>query len=316
MSNNYNLEDMTVSVVIPTHNRCALLGRAIDSVLKQTYPVKEIIVVSDGSEDETDNIMDKYCAQYSNVHYHSYHPGRGGNYARNYGIKISTGKYVAFLDDDDEWHADKIEKQIALIRNDNEIGIVCTAINNIHVSAKTQNRYIPPALYDSKRLILMKNCIGSTSTVLVERELFNRVGYFDEKLSACQDYDMWIRLCQVTKVGVVKEPCVEYFNYDSVKQISGNTQKYILAHKMMDEKYQEEINEFTKSEKAQRKCIWSMAVSKRGMRNGQKKIAIQYALKALSARPCKNSVVCLVASLLPYSICLRFRAKFMKNGLL
>ena len=117
-----------ISVVIPTHNRVDLLPRAIKSVLEQTYKDIEIVVVSDGSTDGTDEYMKQY-ADNPNVKYISYHPGRGGNYARNAGFDAAKGEFVAFLDDDDEWGPTKIEKQVALMEADEEVGLVYTGIN-------------------------------------------------------------------------------------------------------------------------------------------------------------------------------------------
>lgn len=307
--------ELSVSVVIPTHNRADLLPRAVQSVLNQTYRVKEINVVSDGSEDSTEDIMKEMEERHPQIHFHSYHPGRGGNYARNYGIQMSTGDVVAFLDDDDEWHADKIEKQIALLKADKEIGLVCTGTNRVFVEQGTSNAYIPSAPYDCSKEILLKNCIGSTTTVMVRRELFDQVGGFDEALPALQDYDMWVRLCQITKVGVVKSPCVEYYNYETSGQISQNTQKYINAEKAITKKYEEMISKLTPAEQKQRKCYFDMLLSKKGMRNGQTKIAIGYGWKAVKDNPGKSSIVCFGAALVPYKLTMAVQRKVKNNGI-
>lgn len=307
--------DITVSVVIPTHNREDLLPRAIESVLNQTYPVKEINVVSDASDDGTDDIMEKLCQKHPQIHYYAYRPNKGGNYARNLGIKNSTGDVVALLDDDDEWHKDKIEKQVALMKADKRIGLVCTGINRVFVAEGTSNPYIPPAPYDCEKEILLKNCIGSTTTVMVRRELFEKAGLFDEKLPALQDYDMWVRLCQITKVGVVKEPCVEYYNYETSGQISQNTQKYIDAEKAISKKYADMIAKLSPAEQKQRRSYFDMLLSKKGMRNGQKKIAVGYAFKAFGHKPGKSSFVCLGAALVPYKLSMSIQRKIGNKGI-
>ena len=171
-----------------------MLKRAIKSVLSQDYDLYEIIIVSDGSTDNTDEVVKGFMNESKLIKYYNYFPNRGGNYARNLGIKEAKGNYLAFLDDDDEWHSDKIRKQIEIIKNDINIGLVCTAVNNIHVGSKDKHVYIPPAKYDSSKEIMLKNCIGSTTTVLVKKDLIERVGLFDEQLPALQDYDMWFRL--------------------------------------------------------------------------------------------------------------------------
>lgn len=304
-----------VSVVIPTHNRANLLPRAIKSVLNQTYPIKEINVVSDGSEDETEEIMERLSEKYQQIHFYTYYPNRGGNFARNYGIKMSTGDVVAFLDDDDEWDKEKIALQVSLMEADSKIGLVCTGTNRIFVDDGISNVYIPPAPYDCAKEILLKNCIGSTTTVMVRRELFDQAGDFDESLPALQDYDMWVRLCQITKVGVVKQPCVNYYNYETSGQISQDTQKYIRAEKMITKKYMQMINKLTHSEQQKRCCYFDMLLSKKGMRNGQREIAVRFGIKAVKDRPCKNSLVCLGASLIPYKLVMAVQKKIGNKGL-
>ncbi len=304
-----------VSVVIPTHNRSELLKRSIESALNQDYKLHEIIVVSDGSTDDTDEMMKSNFENNPLVHYFSYSPNKGGNYARNFGIKESTGDYVAFLDDDDEWHSDKIKKQVEMIEKDKEIGLVCTAVNNIHVGGKEKHIFIPPAKYDSSKEIMLKNCIGSTTTVMVKKELFDKVGMFDESLPALQDYDMWFRLCQVTKVGVVETPCVEYYNYENSNQISNNTKKYIDAENAISKKYKEELSKLSSKEIKQRKSYFQMLISKKGMRNGQIGIAIKYGFKSFIAHPSKSSLICFLASFVPYKITLKIRKLIFKKGL-
>ena len=113
-----------VSVVIPTHNRADLLPRAIDSVLNQTYSNFEIIVVSDGSTDNTEEVVKSYSDKDSRIRFIGYSPARGGNIARNTGIEAAKGEYVAFLDDDDEWMPEKLKKQIKVMESNPDIGLV------------------------------------------------------------------------------------------------------------------------------------------------------------------------------------------------
>lgn len=285
-----------ISVVIPTHNRADLLPRAVESAMKQTYKNIEINVVSDGSEDTTDDVMKGLCEKDSRIHFFSYHPGKGGNYARNFGIKKSNGVYVAFLDDDDEWYEEKLAKQLELFNADKQIGIVCTAMNSVHPKENYYVPFVPQPEYDSSHLILLKNCIGSTTTVMVKKELFDVVGMFDENLGALQDYDMWVRLCQVAKVGVVQVPCVDYNNYDNSNQISKYTDKYEKAVAYLDEKYQKEISELSEADQRKRKVYFLLLLSKKAMRNGAPKKSREYALKAWKIEKSKAVIMCYGAS--------------------
>lgn len=299
MSKNAKHLENKVSVIIPTHNRMNLIERAVKSVLNQSYSGIEIIVVSDGSEDDTDSVMEKLCEEDSRIKYISYHPAKGANVARNVGIDNAKYEYVAFLDDDDEWLADKLDKQLALFSENEEIGLVCTGYNSIFVSEGTSSVFIPPAPFDSSREILLGNCIGSTTTVMIKKDLFSQCGKFDSKLQAMQDYDLWTRLCQVTKVGVVKEPCVNYYNYSVNNQISQHTERYIAAGQYIDKKYEGLYNQLSSKEHRTKKNRRLIGISKKGIRNGQPKLARKYALKALRYKITKQSIMCLFASFIP-----------------
>ena len=100
-----------ISVIIPTHNRADILPRAIKSIQNQTRSVDEIIVVSDGSTDNTDEVVKEFAAKDDRIQLIEYHPGHNGNYARNKGLEAATGQFIAFLDDDDEWLPRKTELQ-------------------------------------------------------------------------------------------------------------------------------------------------------------------------------------------------------------
>jgi len=288
-----------ISVVIPTHNRGDIVDKAVRSAQNQTYKNIEIIIISDGSEDNTDEVVNKLCAEDERIRYFSYHPGKGGNVARNTGIKEARGEYVAFLDDDDEWHDEKLAKQLDVFASDDEIGLVCTGINGVRTNSSAKTIFIPPAVRDSSKLILLRNCIGSTTTVMVKKELFDECGCFDENLRALQDYDLWIRLCQKTRVGVVREPCVEYLNDPAGEQISKYTDKYIEAISYIDNKYQELISQLSKKNLAIRKNVFILLIAKKGIRNGQRGLAIKYTFKAMKYKLNKDSVMCLAACVSP-----------------
>lgn len=284
-----------ISVVIPTHNRSKLLKRAISSALNQTYNNIEIIVVSDGSTDATDSVMELINAQNENVKYISYNPGKGGNYARNIGIKAAKGEFVAFLDDDDEWHTDKLQKQINVFNSNSEIGLVCTGIHAVYENEKATTIFIPQSPLDSSKKILLGNCIGSTTTVMVKSALIKQE-LFDENLEALQDYDLWIRICQKTKVGVVKEPCVEYYNYIGNNQVSQFTDRYKRATKRISHKYSDLIKELSQEEQKDRQIWNELLLAKKSIRNGNPKVARQYIKRAIKIKFTKQCLVLWIAS--------------------
>jgi len=262
-----------VSVVIPTHNREKLLIRAVKSVLNQEYKNLEIIVVSDGSTDGTDDAMKRISLTDKRIKYISYSPAKGGNHARNIGIKESKGEYIAFLDDDDTWHENKIKDQLEVFRSDPNIGLVCTGFYSIYEGEEFKTPFIPRPLYDSSKEILLRNCIGSTTTVMVKRSDVFKAGLFDEDLGAQQDYDLWIRMCQITKIGVLKGYYVDYYNYPSANQISQYTNKYETAIKYIEEKYSKLLSELNNEEIAHRKRNQLLTIAKKAVRNGEAKYA-------------------------------------------
>lgn len=303
-----------VSVVIPTHNRGELITRAVMSALSQTYSNIEVIVVSDGSEDETDAVMRKIQESDPRINYISYHPGKGGNYARNIGIKAAQGEWVAFLDDDDEWHSDKLELQIKKAAEDSAVGLVCTAINSVQDAIGESSVFCPAPLYDSSTEILKRNCIGSTTTVLVRHNLLDECGMFDESLQAMQDYDLWIRLCQITKVAVVEKPCVEYHNLAGNNQISWNYEKYANAAKYLTRKYaQLRSAKLSRKENKEVESKSILSVARKAYKGGNRAKTREYAREALKIHFSLEGIAYIIASILPVKMVHTVFVK-VKNG--
>lgn len=303
-----------VSVVIPTHNRQDLIQRAVDSALAQTFQQIEVIVVSDGSTDDTTSVVNKICDSDKRVSLIEYFPGKGGNYARNTGIKAAKGEWVAFLDDDDEWHETKIEKQMELARQDENIGLICTGILAIYDSDGSTSIYIPDTPYDASKAILLKNTIGSTTTVVMRHELLDACGMFDEALMAKQDYDLWVRACQMTKVGVVKEPCVNYHNLVSNNQVSWNYKKYADATEYINKKYEQLYKDKLSKKEWDEVCSISMfSIARKAMKVNNGKIARQYICKSLRIK--KKPIVFLAwfGSFLPFSLINRIYNKLFRK---
>lgn len=290
-----------ISVVIPTHNRADLLERAVKSVLNQTYKEFEIIVVSDGSSDNTDEVVERLKDNDERIKYISYHPGKGGNVARNTGIKEANYDYIAFLDDDDEWLPEKLEKQISILESNPKIGLVYTGINAIYIDQNISYVSSPSEKGDLAKKILFKNYIGTTSTVLLRKSILKKSGVFDIELKAMQDYDLWIRVLQHSEAGVLPEPYVNYYNYSGNKQISQQTNRYIEAFNYISEKYNNEIMVLSKSEKREREKNFYLSLANKAMRNNEKKLAIKYSIKALQRRISLLGFFYLFSSIFNYS---------------
>ncbi len=183
-----------VSVIIPTYNRKKFLKKAIDSVLTQSFADFELIVVDDGSDDKTKELINTY-ADDRLVYF--YQDNQGVSCARNLGLKQAKGEYIAFLDSDDWWEKDKLKIQVEFLKKNRDI--VATHTEEVWYRA---DKLLNPKLKHRKQSgyifeQCLQLCAVSISTAVLRRELFDKVGYFDEELEVCEDYDFWLRVsCQ------------------------------------------------------------------------------------------------------------------------
>ena len=193
-----------VSVIIPTYNRGWVLPEAIDSVLAQDFQDFELIVVDDGSFDDTREILDTYGQNIVVLR----QTNKGVSAARNRGIDEAGGQLIAFLDSDDIWLPRKLSRQVdffelhpdAVINQTEEIWIR----NNIRVNPKDRHRK-PSGMIFERSLAL---CLVSPSAVMIKKALFDAVGVFDENLPACEDYDLWLRIGCRFPVDLIDTPLI------------------------------------------------------------------------------------------------------------
>jgi glycosyltransferase involved in cell wall biosynthesis len=184
-------EKPAVSVIIPTYNRAHLIGRAIQSVLDQTYQDFEIIIVDDGSTDNTEVVLKKFQNKDERIRYIRHDKNKGGSTARNTGIKAARGRFIALLDSDDEWLPEKLQKQLEVFESSPpEVGVVYTktyhrANKKIYPFSKEEQKD-GMIFQDLLNLDISKNC-GQTSTLLIKKECFEKVGLFDERFPRQQD---------------------------------------------------------------------------------------------------------------------------------
>jgi glycosyltransferase involved in cell wall biosynthesis len=199
-----------ISVVIPTYDRARCLDRAVESVIAQSYTDREIIIIDDGSLDDTpavvERMMDAYgdeaAIRFSRI------PHAGVSAARNRGIDMSRGEWIAFLDSDDHWLPDKLDRQVRYLAAHPEYR-VChtdeiwirkgTRINQGKKHLKRAGWFFIPSL---------ELCLISPSAVMVHRSVFREVGVFDETFPVVEDYDLWLRMTARYPVGYVDEKLV------------------------------------------------------------------------------------------------------------
>lgn len=180
-----------VSVVIPTFDRQSVLPRALESVLAQTRPVDEIIVVDDGSTDGTAAMVADEFPMARLVGQENL----GVSAARNRGIELATGEWIAFLDSDDEWKPEKIERQLLALAA-HPMDRVCHTDeiwirHHRRVNPRRKHAKFGGSIYR----YCLPLCAMSPSSILIHRSVFDEVGVFDEDLPACEDYDLWLRIC-------------------------------------------------------------------------------------------------------------------------
>jgi glycosyltransferase involved in cell wall biosynthesis len=194
-----------VSVIIPAFNAASFIRNAIDSAMAQSWPSMEIIVVNDGSNDDTPDILDSYKHEIRIIN-----KSNGGlSSARNRGIQESTGEFVAFLDADDLWLPEKISRQVEALMNKPVIGFCSTQAVLMTPDGEHTGIWDCPGVDGSilKTLFLRNSAIpGSGSGVMVRRHLFEKAGTFDESLRSLEDIDMWIRLAAITNYVCIDEP--------------------------------------------------------------------------------------------------------------
>ena len=195
---------MNISVVIPSYNRKEFLKRSIDSAINQTKKPFEIIVVDDGSTDGTETMIK---SDYDFVKFIK-QKNKGVSAARNVGIKVSIGEWICFLDSDDEWKKDKLEKQIIAMKSNpgykffhsNEIWIK----NGIRINQKKKHKKYGGDIFDK----CLDMCRISPSSVMINKTVFDKVGNFNEDLVVCEDYELWLRICDKYRVFFIDEPLI------------------------------------------------------------------------------------------------------------
>ena len=233
-----------ISVVIPTFNRENVLERAIKSVFNQSYQNFEIIVIDDGSTDNTKEICSKFDLKYI------YQENRGVSASRNLGIKYSEAEFVTLLDSDDEWHPTKLEKQINFMNTNPDLNLIHTNEiwfrNNVRVNARKKHKKGGGDQF----LRSLEFCVISPSTVMVRKDVFKTYGFFREDYPICEDYDLWLKITSQEQVGFIEEDLINKFGGHS-DQLSTKffamdywrikTLKFILDQNNIDDQKRSEL---------------------------------------------------------------------------
>lgn len=193
-----------ISVIIPTFNRSFFLEKAVNSVLYQSYRNFELFVIDDGSRDNTPEIVKKYKEKI----FYVYIKNSGVSKARNTGIKLSRGKYISFLDSDDYWKPEKLEKQVKYMENNPDIFISQTEEiwirNGVRVNPQKKHKKESGDIFKKS----LELCSVTPSSVIIRKDFLKKVGLFDESFPVCEDYDLWLRIACRYEVGLIRDKLV------------------------------------------------------------------------------------------------------------
>ena len=257
---------MKISVVIPTFNRISLVARAIDSVLKQSLNPYEIIVVDDGSDDGTSEMIQNKYKSIKLIQQQN----NGVSVARNKGIEHAEGDWIGLLDSDDEWTEKKLENQAyRLIKtpeydfcHTNEIWIR----NGVRVNQRKKHKKYGGYIFGK----CLDICRISPSSVLFRKNILDHVGWFDDQLPVCEDYDLWLRITAEYRILFIDEPLIikygghddqlshsvesiEFFRIKSLENLLDRTElstnNRVLAIQMIIKKYNIYLNGLVKRKK-------------------------------------------------------------------
>lgn len=196
-----------VSVIIPTFNRAHTIIRALDSVFESTFKDFKVIVVNDGSTDETEQLLKNYSKPITVIRSEN----RGVSAARNLGAKTAKSKWLAFLDSDDEWLPHKLQKQMEFVSDHPHYKLVHSdeiwIRNGVRVNPKKHHQKWGGEVF----LQCVEQCFISPSTCLIERNFFNELGGFDENFVVCEDYDLWLKASLNHPIGHIARPLIKKY---------------------------------------------------------------------------------------------------------
>lgn len=221
---------MIVSAVIPVKNRPVLIAQAITSCLGQTSVPDEIIVVDDGSDDATPDVVMEMARTESRIRLIRRDTSGGAAVARNDGAAHAAGTWLAFLDSDDRWHEEKTAQQLQLAARHPDAPAIFCGIRYAYAERKPRIGLPPPFVGPGD--LAASNVLATTSTALVRKDRFDSVDGFDADLPTCEDWDLWLKLAKLGPLPVVQAPLVEY-TYEANNKLSRDVAKLMLGHELV-----------------------------------------------------------------------------------
>ncbi len=213
------------SVIIPTYNSASKITRAVQSVLAQTFKDYEIWVIDDGSTDETRSVLEPFGEQ---IHYH-YQANQGVAGARNQGAQYASGTYLAFLDADDWWYPQKLERVAQAISTAPEVGLFYSQVDFFNESGTKLWTYRSEDRGRRNYHTLLQRDFVLTSSAVAKTDCLTQMGRFDGAVSPCEDWDMWLRIAWRFPICLIPEPLSAY-EYQASSSLTSGTQHWVQAH--------------------------------------------------------------------------------------
>lgn len=271
-----------VSCIIPTYNRPNHLRRAIGSILEQTYRPLELIIVDDfSSEDYISGVVQKINDESITPMIIRHNENNGASAARNSGIQSANGNYIAFLDDDDKWLPQKIEKQISDLEQSDATFSYCW-VRRVGPNGEHRATHTPRTERNPTKRLFTGNFTGTTSTIVVTNDLCQRVGGFDQSLPRWNDWDFALRASQYTDFSLTSEILVHQFNWNG-NQLSDDLEKLQTAQSRFINKHQCLAKEYDMERRFISRMYFGLGYSA-GM-TGQYTIARHSLLRAIRTYP-------------------------------
>ncbi|PJI09850.1 MULTISPECIES: glycosyltransferase [Clostridium] len=224
-----------ISAIIPTYNGEKFIGETIESIMSQTLPVEELIIIDDKSSDDTLKICEKYSEKYSDIFIYKNKSNIGSSASRNKGIKLSKNNIILFMDQDDIALPTLVEKELSYLISLNKKNSSCNPWVGVHSAYQQINQYgnvintvIDWKQVQSSELLgyeFVRNHIITNSGMLLDKRTVIKCGMFDENLNYSQDWDLWLKICQVAGIGYINEPMIKLRRHDN--NTSRNVEDFI-----------------------------------------------------------------------------------------
>lgn len=307
---------LSISVVIPTHNRCKGLSAALRSVAHQTVWPSEVIVVDDGSQPEvSEEVFIGFPNAIHCILLRNNVPA-GGNNARNRGVLAASSEYIAFLDDDDLFKPTKIEEVKRAILSNKKADIIYHSAH-IHMVNEGVSYYSKPKAFkeedDIFRQLLVQNVIGGTPMVTIRRESLIGVGLFDEEMPALQDYELWLRMAKAgAKFLYLDKPLTDYRHVTNKRSVSKSIDTNAKAICLIERKYASDYKALDVNES---KChnVWKMHMKvHKSLLSGQLLQAFRYQARLFFLQPRASSFLLMFLILLGPKAVLKLKARVSK----